>query len=336
MKKLNNISFIKTITMLVVVLYHSMLFYTGNWFTVIKPVKVLNYIDYITTFINTYTMPIFVFCSGYLFFYQKRKNNKYNNLLIDIKKRFNRLVIPYIFTSLLWIIPIGIVLFKYTINDIIKKFVLGMSPSQLWFLLMLFIVFIINYFLANKLKFTKKEFALIIFITFILNYLSKYIPNYYQICTSFSFLIYFYFGGFIYSKSLNIKCSKTMKKILILLSLISYISLDIIPNEGYIHYLIIIYKQFVVLLGVITIYINISSCNIEKICSNKIYKMFENNSFGIYLFHQQIIYFIILIFNYILNPIITIVLSFILSITISNFMVLILQKNKFTKFIFGL
>ena len=55
-----------------------------------------------------------------------------------------------------------------------------------------------------------------------------------------------------------------MKKILILLSLISYISLDIIPNEGYIHYLIIIYKQFVVLLGVITIYINISSCNIEK------------------------------------------------------------------------
>lgn len=114
MKKLNNISFIKTITMLVVVLYHSMLFYTGNWFTVIKPVKVLNYIDYITTFINTYTMPIFVFCSGYLFFYQKRKNNKYNNLLIDIKKRFNRLVIPYIFTSLLWIIPIGIVLFKYT------------------------------------------------------------------------------------------------------------------------------------------------------------------------------------------------------------------------------
>lgn len=260
MKKLNNISFIKTITMLVVVLYHSMLFYTGNWFTVIKPVKVLNYIDYITTFINTYTMPIFVFCSGYLFFYQKRKNNKYNNLLIDIKKRFNRLVIPYIFTSLLWIIPIGIVLFKYTINDIIKKFVLGMSPSQLWFLLMLFIVFIINYFLANKLKFTKKEFALIIFITFILNYLSKYIPNYYQICTSFSFLIYFYFGGFIYSNSLNIKCSKTMKKILILLSLISYISLDIIPNEGYIHYLIIIYKQFVVLLGVITIYINISSC----------------------------------------------------------------------------
>lgn len=336
MKKLNNISFIKTITMLVVVLYHSMLFYTGNWFTVIKPVKVLNYIDYITTFINTYTMPIFVFCSGYLFFYQKKKNNKYNNLLIDMKKRFNRLVIPYIFTSLLWIIPIGIILFKYTINDIIKKFVLGMSPSQLWFLLMLFIVFIINYFLANKLKFTKKEFALIIFITFILNYLSKYIPNYYQICTSFSFLIYFYFGGFIYSNSLNIKCSKTTKKILILLSLISYISLDIIPNEGYIHYLIIIYKQFVVLLGVITIYINISSCNIEKICSNKIYKMLENNSFGIYLFHQQIIYFIILIFNNILNSVITIVLSFILSITISNLMVLILRKNKFTKFIFGL
>ena len=74
----------------------------------------------------------------------------------------------------------------------------------------------------------------------------------------------------------------------------------------------------------------------QKLKDLAVYKMFENNSFGIYLFHQQIIYFIILIFNYILNPIITIVLSFILSITISNFMVLILQKNKFTKFIFGL
>ena len=73
MKKLNNISFIKTITMLVVVLYHSMLFYTGNWFTVIKPVKVLNYIDYITTFINTYTMPIFVFVQAICFFIKKER-----------------------------------------------------------------------------------------------------------------------------------------------------------------------------------------------------------------------------------------------------------------------
>lgn len=73
MKKLNNISFIKTITMLVVVLYHSMLFYTGNWFTVIKPVKVLNYIDYITTFINTYTQCLYLFFVQAICFFIKKE-----------------------------------------------------------------------------------------------------------------------------------------------------------------------------------------------------------------------------------------------------------------------
>ncbi len=87
-----------------------------------------------------------------------------------------------------------------------------MSPSQLWFLLMLFIVFIINYFLANKLKFTKKEFAFNNFYYIYFKLFIQVYSNYYQICTSFSFLIYFYFGGFIYSNSLNIKCSKNNEK----------------------------------------------------------------------------------------------------------------------------
>ena len=61
--------------MLVVVLYHSMLFYTGNWFfTVIKPVKVLNYIDYITTFHLTLIQCLYLFfVQAICFFYQKKR-----------------------------------------------------------------------------------------------------------------------------------------------------------------------------------------------------------------------------------------------------------------------
>lgn len=336
MKKLNNISFIKTIVMLLVVLYHSMLFYTGNWLININPLKIISWVDYLTSFINTYTMPMFVFCSGYLFFYQKINYNKYTNPVKDIKNRFNRLIIPYISTSIFWIIPIGVLLLNYNINDIVEKFALGLSPSQLWFLLMLFFVFLIMYFISSKLKFTKKEFIVVICVSLILNYLSKYIPNYYQLNVSFNYLLYYYFGGYICSRNLKLKYKKIINISMVLLSLCSYIILKVIPNIGYFHYLLIICKPFVVLIGTFALYVNFSSCNFRRLNNNKLYKIFENNSFGIYLFHQQIIYFVIYAFNEVLNPMFVILLSFVFSLIISNLIVSILRKYKPTKFMFGL
>ena len=69
---------------------------------------------------------------------------------------------------------------------------------------------------------------------------------------------------------------------------------------------------------------------------NKIYKYFSNNSFGIYLFHQQIIYFVIFLLNDTVHPIIIFILSFTISIIVSSIMSSILRKNKITKNMFGL
>jgi len=37
-KELENCTFIKTILMVIIVIYHSMLFWNGTWFNVIQPV----------------------------------------------------------------------------------------------------------------------------------------------------------------------------------------------------------------------------------------------------------------------------------------------------------
>ena len=123
---------------------------------------------------------------------------------------------------------------------------------------------------------------------------------------------------------------------MILLSLCSYILIKVIPDINYYHYLLIICKPFVILIGIFSLYVNLSSCSFQKLCNNKLYKIFESNSFGIYLFHQQIIYFVIYAFNKILVPMFVILLSFVFSLIISNLIVSILKKCKLTKFMFGL
>ena len=70
--------------------------------------------------------------------------------------------------------------------------------------------------------------------------------------------------------------------------------------------------------------------------NNRLFKVLEENSFGIYLFHQQIIYFMIVLLNGVVHPIVQVVLSFFVSLIVSLIMSIILKKNKVTKFMFGL
>ncbi len=60
-----------------------------------------------------------------------------------IENKGKRLLIPYVFTVILWVLPIDKLLFNPSIESIINNYVLAIGPSQLWFLWMLFDVFVI-------------------------------------------------------------------------------------------------------------------------------------------------------------------------------------------------
>ena len=63
--KLNDISFIKTIMMVIIVFYHSCLFFGDNWFTYESPVYSANYLYMFAKWLNTFHIHTFVMASGF-------------------------------------------------------------------------------------------------------------------------------------------------------------------------------------------------------------------------------------------------------------------------------
>ncbi len=335
--KLVDISFFKTLLMITIVLCHSCSFFTGNWFSAYEPIYNAKYLSTIASFLGSFHTQGFTMASGYLFYYLYYNKNKYKNVLQSIKKRFSRLMVPYFATSIIWVIPIGIYFFHYSFKDIVINYLLMVSPSQLWYLVMLFVVFCFFLLIGKKIKINFKNYIIVYIISTIVGYgLSAFNIDLFQLSKSVKYILFFYFGGIIYKSKdkMNFKRGFTS----ILLTILSYLFLYLIDISG-IKYSVYISKFIDPIISCLEIYALFYICKniIQKNRINsRLYNSLEQNAFGIYLFHQQIIYFTIMIFNGLVHPIIQVLLSFIISLSISLLMSIILKKNKVTKFTFGL
>ncbi len=158
--------------------------------------------------VTTIHMPIFFFCSGYLF--------KPIKIKTALKKYFNRLIIPYIFFNLICLILLILLKKpKHLLQYIGKKF-LGMilvvnSPKSIslindptWFLISLFCIIMIFLIMKKYLKSDKK-----ILISVLILVISAYLLQIFNINTAFSIpatcvgLLFFYMG-YIFKKN-NLK-----------------------------------------------------------------------------------------------------------------------------------
>ena len=97
--EVDNCRFVKIILMFFVLIYHSCVFWTGNWFTS-NPIKNSLALKYLSLWLNSFHVYGFFLVSGYLFYYAKYERDKYkrfkNMLLVKIK----RLLVPYVFVLL--------------------------------------------------------------------------------------------------------------------------------------------------------------------------------------------------------------------------------------------
>lgn len=143
MNNLSYCNFAKTVLMLSVVLCHSAAFYGGNWFNACTVVETNKVLTLLSSWLGTFHVEGFTLISGYIYYYIKYEKDGYQDFGKYIKNKYKRLLVPYIAVSCFWVIPIGAIFYSYSLIDIVKNYALGESPSQLWFLLMLFNVFII-------------------------------------------------------------------------------------------------------------------------------------------------------------------------------------------------
>lgn len=337
-----NITYLKTIMMLSVVLFHSCVFYSGNWFTIAQPVNNAPYIAVFADFLNTFQTQAFTMASGYLFFCLKSEKGNYQNAKKDISKRFFRLIVPYFIICVFWAIPFHVYFYGFDIRDIVSKYLLGTSPDQLWFLLMLFWNFCLFYYIANKIAFNKKFLALFVVISMFGAILSATgVVSLFQIDTTIRYTVFYYLGGYIYDKENSIRVKICQIKYFLLYGLTGLILWLIWEMTGDIDTLIIkvfhsAEKSVASVFLVLFFYelISFLSNKISRILGhNSFFKKITSDSFGIYLFHQQIIYFVIHGLNGIVHPIFVVLASFICSLLLSDCIVTILKRTPIYKFL---
>lgn len=313
-----DIRILRAVAILSIVVGHSLAIHTSAWSFIYKiepfiPFKILGYL------ISSYFLWLFVMISGFLFGYQL-ENKKKNSFKINIKKKFQRLLIPYFFWGLLYF---------FTFNDSSDfslaelVFQLSSGIGHLWFLLMLFWVFLFSY-LLQSLKLSNHNLIIVILITFIvgIGMLSNN-WNFLQIGNSFKYLTGFYFGYFLYRKQITLmgfKNSRILKFILLFLFLFffKYLGEYLMRYSMNISNSLILelYKEITGLptglLGSFIIYIYVKK-NVDelKTTTKKALLKIEKNSFGIYIFHQ---FFMFLLLMHITHSISSILLSIVLII----------------------
>ena len=192
-QELSNCTFVKTILMVLIVLYHSVNFW-NDWLGK-APIFSVIALKELALWLNSFHIYAFILVSGYLYYYLKIEKEKYNKFIPFAINKVKRLIVPYVFVAILWVIPIQCLFFRYDLTTIIEKYVLGIAPSQLWFLLMLFSLFMLFYPLS---KFFAKHTAIGAVIVLGIYGLSlvggKLVPNVFQIWSACAYFPLFWIG----------------------------------------------------------------------------------------------------------------------------------------------
>lgn len=248
---------------------------------------------YLYTLIYLFHMPCYMALSGALFHYTWAKR-KSNSTLTLISSKCKRLILPYIFVTLLYSIPIkGFSGYWINSKNIIKDIVIGQiflqGNSHLWFLPTLFFVTIIAHLLLHKFKIGFFFYMLIAVILFVMGQfidinIIKYI---------FRNLLWFGMGYLFDIRRISINNKISNNKLLYSTSVFITLFLLIVTNKNNILHVNFILKIIAAIMGCYMSYCLSYILVNKKIIFNKIYKIFLDNSFGLYLYSDALNYLIL-------------------------------------------
>lgn len=333
-RKLNEISNIKAIMMFLIILYHCIaIWMPDGWFTV-RPGRQNVILSSAAQWLDLIHIYVFTFASGYIYSVMRFERNHYSSLKIFLSKKVNRLVVPYIFASVIWVIPFDILFYKSSFRNIIYKYLLAYSPSQLWYLIMLFVVFMIVY-ISGDIFYNMN--CLKIFCVFVICELSytiigKYISMPFQLLAAIKFLPYFVWG--MNEKSINRifnsnVCSKTIIFLIHVSSFVVYMS---VYGDGlFFKIMNLVAATICSVTGIIVVFVVYNKVKDNKLLLSRFFNEFKANSFQMYLFHQQVIWCVLYKFYEKIPLFVVVLLSIVLSFGVSLALSELLKKNKYLK-----
>lgn len=303
--ELKTCNIIKVFMMLSVIITHCCAIWSRDgWFT-ISPSYQSTELGLLSAWLGSFHTYVFTFVSGYLFYYLKYEKKRYVIFWNDVERRAARLLIPYVFVALIWIIPFYKYFYQADTITIIRNFVFGIAPSQLWFLMMLFVLYVLFYILS---EFFEKHSFLVGFLVatgiYILSTIGgTYISNYFQVWTATKYLFFYYIGfsfrKYGFKKAFEIPWIVYLVSDVLLFALLYYVT----GQSGRLYTLAAMgIKPICNLVGTLMVVIGCSKFSIEQIEASKIYQFLLKHNFTMYLFHQQIIWTLLWYLNDMIVP----------------------------------
>ncbi len=326
-KNIDNLNILRCIGILLVVLRHILVPFVSDAWPLETNYSHNIYLVIFGKYVSSFSMPLFVFISGFIFSYLRIKLKKYETTKIFIQKKLKRLIVPFIILA-----PIYIVVFLDVNNILDFLFFLQYSPGHFWFLIMLFIIFFIFYQFENFFRYKIKYGIIITLLLFVFYPVFAYLKIM-PLANTCKYLPFFYMGYLFYCHDALIEKYILNKKILFFFSHLFLFSiclyfLQLNSIENLLKKIIRFY--YILPLGILaTLILYIYLTNIKKI-NNTILKNIvlniNQNSYYIYIIHQPVLiiyynseliskspYPLIISFGFLISIIISILISKILN-----------------------
>ena len=311
---------LRAVAICAIVLHHTIFAFCGWPPCVQHSVETSPYILHICAFLRIFGLGIFTYISGYLFNLGMTRHPE-RAFLDFFKGKVYRLLIPLGFFGLLYWI-----LFPKYVGDGYHFPVIEGSP--LWYLPMLFIIFMVSFAIQ---KFNDRKIRILaIATTEVLFYISC------KLEIPFSGNLFIYYPCFLFGAYANTIIDIVRRYLSIYLSIyllilagILYLQIDpeissALPNQ------VKILLEMITVISTATVIFGIFKT--KNIRFPKTLKLIGNKSFGIYLIHQFIINTIVTLFFFQGSAWPNILLLFIVVVSISMGMILLLEYKPIAKF----
>ena len=337
-EELVNCTFVKTVLMLIVVFFHSIVFWRGGWFDIIEPAESFLPYSILAQWLQSFHVYAFALVSGYLFYYVKYECRGYKNFSKFVKKKAARLLVPYYFISAVWAVPIGIYFFRYGVQDIIRDYIFGYSPNQLWFLLMLFWALIILFFLSDVIR--KNAFVAI--AAAVLFYgmsiaVGRIGGGYLQISTGCAY-VPFLIAGFLIREYEPPLLQKIPVSLWIIGDILLLLGSKVLAlKTGAVYTVIGLMGNLLLHMwgALMAFYVLQRLARVISWQENMLFGFLAKRSMVIYMLHQQVIYFALYFMNGRIAPAWLGIVIFLFSIAVSCLLATLLLRFQITRFLIG-
>lgn len=336
-QELTNCTYVKVFLMAIILIYHSLLLSQGVGLVHLEESYVPSYFKYIIDWFSSFQNYAFVLVSGYVFGFIVYERGGYSSFSELLQKKAKRLMIPYFFIGLFWMVPTAVLFYKRTLGEVLIDWALGIDPHQLWFLLMLFEVFLVSYLL---LKFYERRpllsYSFLVLIYFLGVLFQIYFINIYRVFNAMQMLFFFRLG--IDLRKRKIQFLQKINLILYFILHILFFAITEITNYSNSYILKILGVGFGFLtriIGCLTAFFFFQSFSTFLYQKGQHLNKIAKVSMPVFLLHQQVMCIIVTLINGRVCIFLSALIVFFLGVIVSVFISLICLHFKLTRVIVG-